>query len=84
MLDLAIYNSLSMLEPILHISCTTVGFGLGYLVHRYEETAEERTEKLLARYRHAPREWAEMIKKEGERQMDVFLQPQMEIMSTNF
>lgn len=54
------------IEPILHVSCTTVGFALGYLIHRYEETAEERTERLLARYQHAPREWAEQIKKDDE------------------
>jgi hypothetical protein len=35
-------------------------------VHRYEETADERTERLLEEYRHAPKEWARQIKSDGK------------------
>ena len=48
-------------EPQMHLILTSVGCYLGYLAHRYEEGSEERTQMLLARYRHAPREWAEQV-----------------------
>ncbi|XP_064405499.1 uncharacterized protein LOC135350580 [Halichondria panicea] len=49
-----------MRKPQLHLVCTGVGFFLGYLAHNYEEGSEKRTQKLLSRYRHAPREWVEV------------------------
>ncbi len=55
----------SCTEPQLHLVCTGVGFYLGYLAHNYEEGSEERTQKLLSRYRHAPREWVE-VSSDGE------------------
>lgn len=48
----------------MHLFFTGVGFYLGYLAHRYEERSEERTQLLLAKYRHAPRQWAEMVKQD--------------------
>lgn len=58
-------------EPQMHLFFTGVGFYLGYLAHRYEENSEERTKLLLAKYRHAPREWAEMVKpNEGRHQLE--------------
>ena len=33
-----------MRKPMLHVVCTGIGCYIGYTVHRYEETAEERTE----------------------------------------
>ena len=50
-------------EPGLHVACTSVGFVVGYLAHSYEERSEERTERLLEKYKHAPREWVEMTSK---------------------
>ena len=47
-------------EPQLHIICTAVGFYVGYLAHSYEENSEERTQLLLEKYRHAPREWVQV------------------------
>lgn len=49
----------------MHIFLTGTACYLGYLAHRYEEGSEERTQKLLARYRHAPREWVE-VSSDGE------------------
>ena len=46
----------------MHLLFTGVGFYVGYLAHRYEEGSEERTQLLLSKYRHAPREWAAMVK----------------------
>lgn len=46
----------------MHLILTGVGFYVGYCAHRYEEGSEERTQLLLAKYRHAPREWVEMVK----------------------
>ena len=37
-------------EPQLHVICTSIGCYLGYLAHRYEETSEERVERLLERH----------------------------------
>ena len=51
-------------EPQMHLFFTGIGFYLGYLAHRYEEGSEERTERLLAKYRHAPRAWVEMVKQD--------------------
>ncbi len=51
-------------EPILHVICTSVGCYIGYQVHMYEERAEERTEMLLKKYRHAPKLWAAQLTKE--------------------
>ena len=53
-------------EPQMHILFTGIGFYLGYLAHRYEEGSEERTQLLLSKYRHAPREWVEMVKADGD------------------
>lgn len=52
-----------MRKPGLHVACTSVGFVVGYLAHSYEERSEERTERLLEKYKHAPREWVEMTSK---------------------
>ena len=46
----------------MHLILTGIGFYVGYCAHRYEEGSEERTQLLLAKYRHAPREWVEMVK----------------------
>ena len=54
-------------EPQLHLICTGIGSYVGYCAHRYEEGAEERTQLLLAKYRHAPREWVEMVKVDSDR-----------------
>ena len=48
----------------MHLFFTGIGFYVGYLAHRYEENSEERTKLLLAKYRHAPREWAKMVKQD--------------------
>ena len=51
------------IEPLLHVTSTAIGFWIGYKMHIYEETAEERTEKLLAKYKHAPRQWVAQLKR---------------------
>ena len=56
-----VYISCSYLEPMLHVVCTGIGCYIGYTVHRYEETAEERTERMLALYKHAPKLWAAQL-----------------------
>ena len=37
-------------EPQLHVACTGVACYLGYLAHRYEETSEERVQRLLEKH----------------------------------
>lgn len=64
----AIYSLPHTLEPQLHLILTGVGCYLGYLAHRYEEGSEQRTQMLLARYRHAPREWAEQVNQDSSTQ----------------
>ena len=39
---------------MLHVTCTAVGFCVGYLAHRYEENAEERVKRLMEKHRHVP------------------------------
>lgn len=53
-------------EPQMHLVCTGVACYLGYLAHRYEETSEERVHNLLKKYKHAPRQWAELPKRDQE------------------
>ena len=48
----------------MHLICTGVACYLGYLAHRYEETSEERVQKLLEKHKRAPAEWAAMVKTE--------------------
>jgi hypothetical protein len=50
----------------MHLILTGIGFYVGYCAHRYEEGSEERTQLLLAKYRHAPREWVEMVKVDSD------------------
>ena len=50
----------------MHLICTSVACYLGYLAHRYEETSEERVQNLLKKYKHAPRQWAELPKRDHE------------------
>ena len=38
----------------MHITCTAVGFCLGYMAHCYEENSEERVQKLMEKHRHVP------------------------------
>ena len=41
-------------EPMLLVTCTAVGFTLGYFAHRYEENSEARVQRLLEKHRHVP------------------------------
>ena len=46
----------------MHLICMSIGFGLGYLAHRYEENSEKQVQMMLKKYKHAPRQWAELVK----------------------
>lgn len=61
-----IINIAFIIEPQLHITCTGVACFLGYLAHRYEETSEERVQRLLEKHPHAPVQWASMVRDNGE------------------
>ena len=50
----------------MHLICTSIGFGLGYLAHRYEENSEKQVQMMLKKYKHAPRQWAELVKLDQE------------------
>lgn len=60
-LTLSLYNYIG---PFMLLNSTAVGFTIGYFMHQYEETAEERTQLLLTKYAHAPKEWVE-VKRDG-------------------
>ena len=61
---------LSRAEPMMHVTCTAVGFCVGYLAHRYEENSEQRVQKLMEKHRHVPPHdnWTQMARKERERE----------------
>ena len=54
-------------EPQLHLICTGVGCYLGYLAHHYEENSEERVRLLMEKHRHAPAQWANIVKQPKSR-----------------
>ena len=38
----------------MHVTCTSVGLYLGYLGHRFENTAEDRYKELIKKHKNAP------------------------------
>lgn len=46
-----------LLDPRLHIACASVGFLVGYMIHRYEENSEERIKRLIETYPDVPVQW---------------------------
>ena len=47
-------SSLLYAEPLIHVTCTFVGFTLGYIFHKYEEGSEERFQRLIKNHPNAP------------------------------
>ena len=41
-------------EPLMHVFWTSVGLGLGYRGHIFEETAEERYAELIKKHKNVP------------------------------
>ncbi|CAI8037120.1 hypothetical protein GBAR_LOCUS20764 [Geodia barretti] len=54
-----------MRKPMLHVTCTAVGFCVGYLAHRYEENSEQRVQRLMEKHRNVPPHdnWTQMARK---------------------
>ena len=40
--------------PLMHVFWTSVGLGLGYRGHIFEETSEERFKELIKKHKNAP------------------------------
>ena len=49
-------------DPHTHVIYTAVGFVIGYFGHHYEETSEERMQRLLETHKRAPAEWGALLK----------------------
>ncbi|XP_073252857.1 uncharacterized protein [Porites lutea] len=41
-------------KPLMHVFWTSVGLGLGYRGHIFEETSEERYKELIKKHKNAP------------------------------
>ena len=41
-------------EPLLHVTCTSIGLYIGYLGHRFEQTAEDRYKDMIKTHKNAP------------------------------
>ena len=56
---------------MLHITCTAVGFCVGYLAHRYEENSEQRVQRLMEKHRNVPPHdnWTQMARKAKVREV---------------